>query len=122
MRHVPSVTETLAAMRARTDRVRMEREIISLEEVEEAAEVPTEEAALEADVVDEVGEAIGLTYQADESLRIGEKETERDQHRWELDPASAEDYVERTHQRTDGPAGEVLHMTHRGHIPHRSEP
>lgn len=100
--------------------MRMEREIISLEEVEEAAEVPTEETALEADVVDEVGEAVGLTYQADESLRVGEKETERDQHRWELDPASADDYVERMHQRTDGPAGEVLHMTHRGHIPHRS--
>jgi hypothetical protein len=100
----------------------MEHEIISLEEVEEPTELATEETALEADVVDEVGEAVGLTYQADESLRIGEKETERDHHRWELDPASADDYAERMHRHTDGPAGEVLHMTHRGHLPHRSEP
>ena len=113
-------------MRARTDLVRMERELISLEDAEQPADAaetvenPTEETAFEADVVDELGEAIGVTYQDDESLRAGEKETERDEHRWELDPASAEDYVERTHQRTDGPAGEVLHMTHRGHLPHRS--
>jgi len=28
-------------------------------------------------------------------LRFGEKERERDVHRWELDPASADDYEER---------------------------
>ena len=101
----------------------MERDVISLEEAEqpmdaaESVENPTEESALESDVVDEVGEAIGLTYQADEALRAGAKETERDAHRWELDPASAEDYVERMH-RHDA-SEEVLHMTHDGHTPHR---
>lgn len=48
------------------------------------------------DAVDEVGRAIGITYQEGEPLRVGRKEEERDEHRWELDPASAEDYAERT--------------------------
>lgn len=46
------------------------------------------------DVVDEIGEAVGLTYDDDEPLGIGEKMTERDQHRWELDPESAEEEEE----------------------------
>src|SRR5688500_16811721 len=44
---------------------------------------------------DEIGTAIGVTYQDDEELKAGEKERERDHHRWELDPASADDYNER---------------------------
>jgi hypothetical protein len=48
------------------------------------------------DVVDEIGRAIGVTYQEGEPLRVGRKEEERDEHRWELDPASAEDYGERS--------------------------
>ena len=44
---------------------------------------------------DEIGNAIGVTYQDDEELKAGEKERERDKHRWELDPASADDYNER---------------------------
>jgi hypothetical protein len=47
------------------------------------------------DIVEEIGRAIGVTYQEGEPLRVGEKEHERDAHRWELDPASAEDYRER---------------------------
>jgi hypothetical protein len=46
------------------------------------------------DNVDEVGEATGLTFQDSEQLR-GEKVYDRDTHRWELDPASSEDYEER---------------------------
>ena len=46
-------------------------------------------------VVDEFGDALGIGYDEDEMLRFGEKERERDAHRWELDPASAEDYEER---------------------------
>jgi Family of unknown function (DUF6335) len=46
-------------------------------------------------VVGEIGEAIGITYEEDEQLKLGEKERERDLHRWELDPASSEDYRER---------------------------
>ncbi|SRR5581483_1304907 len=46
-------------------------------------------------VVDEYGDAMGIGYDEDEILRFGEKERERDLHRWELDPASSEDYEER---------------------------
>lgn len=48
-------------------------------------------------VVDEYGDALGIGYDEDEMLRFGEKEHERDVHRWELDPASSEDYEERLH-------------------------
>jgi hypothetical protein len=46
------------------------------------------------DNVDEVGEAAGLTFQDSEQIR-GEKISKRDTHRWELNPASSEDYEER---------------------------
>ncbi len=44
------------------------------------------------DIVDEIGSALGITYQDDEELKAADKIIERDKHRWELDPASAEDY------------------------------
>jgi len=40
------------------------------------------------DVVDELGEAVGLTYEDDEPLQGEEKLRERDRNRWELNPAS----------------------------------
>lgn len=43
------------------------------------------------------GEAFGVSYQINEELRIFDKEHERDLHRWELNPASAEDYRDRMH-------------------------
>lgn len=46
-------------------------------------------------VVEEIGAALGVTYREDEELQVGGKEKARDRHRWELDPASAEDYYER---------------------------
>ncbi len=46
-------------------------------------------------VVEEIGQAMGVTYQDNEELKVGEKERSRDRHRWELDPASYEDYTER---------------------------
>jgi hypothetical protein len=48
-------------------------------------------------VVDEVGHALGVEYDADEELTGPDKIEDRDRHRWELDPASAEDYPERAH-------------------------
>ena len=51
------------------------------------------------DNVDELGEAVGLTYEDDEPLGIGRKLEEREQHRWELDPASADDAEEDEDQR-----------------------
>jgi Family of unknown function (DUF6335) len=47
------------------------------------------------DVVDELGEAVGLTYEDNEPLHTTEKVEERDRRRWELDPASSEDYNKR---------------------------
>jgi hypothetical protein len=47
------------------------------------------------DIVEELGEAVGLTYEDNEPLHTTEKVEERDRKRWELDPASSEDYKER---------------------------
>jgi len=47
------------------------------------------------DVVDELGEAAGITYEDNEPLHTTEKVEERDKRRWELDPASSEDYNDR---------------------------
>jgi Family of unknown function (DUF6335) len=46
------------------------------------------------DIVDDIGRALGVSYQDTEELRSSDKLIERDKHRWELDPASAEDYKE----------------------------
>jgi len=50
------------------------------------------------DVVDELGEAVGLTYEDNEPLHSSEKVEERDRRRWELDPASSEDYNDRVNR------------------------
>jgi hypothetical protein len=47
------------------------------------------------DIVDEIGRGIGLQYQDNEELRPEDKVAERDKHRWELDPASSDDYKDR---------------------------
>ena len=82
----------------------------------DASETPDEmtggSASIDQDVVDEIGKAIGVTYHEDEPLRAGRKEEERDEHRWELDPASAEDYVERSREAA-AEAEPVLEMKHR---------
>lgn len=48
--------------------------------------------------LDAIGRAIGVTYADGEELKVGEKEELRDRHRWELDPASSEDYADRTNE------------------------
>ena len=47
------------------------------------------------DIVDDIGRAVGNEYQDTEELKGADKIAKRDKHRWELDPASAEDYDER---------------------------
>ena len=47
------------------------------------------------DRVDDIGKALGVEYQDNEELRASDKIAERDRHRWELDPASSEDYRDR---------------------------
>jgi hypothetical protein len=49
--------------------------------------------------VAEMGKAIGIEYADDEPLRVGEKERDRDKDRFELDPASSEDWQERNRDR-----------------------
>jgi hypothetical protein len=46
------------------------------------------------DVVDEIGRALGVEYEDDEELQGGAEITERDRHRWELDPSSKDDFDE----------------------------
>ena len=38
---------------------------------------------------------MGVTYQDSEELRVGEKERDRDKKRFELDPASSDDWQDR---------------------------
>lgn len=47
------------------------------------------------DVVEEIGRALGVEYEDAEELKGAEKIEARDKHRWEYDPASAEDYRDR---------------------------
>jgi len=47
------------------------------------------------DVVEEIGSSLGVQYADDEELKAVDKIEQRDRHRWELDPASAEDYRDR---------------------------
>lgn len=50
------------------------------------------------DVVEEIGEALGVHYEDNEPLHTTEKVGERDRKRWELDPASSEDYNDRVNR------------------------
>jgi len=47
------------------------------------------------DVVDDIGKAVGVQYDDNEELKGEAKITKRDKHRWELDPASSEDFNDR---------------------------
>jgi len=52
-------------------------------------------ATPDQDVVEEIGEAVGLTFEDDEPVDGPGKLDRRDRRRFELDPVSSEDYVER---------------------------
>lgn len=47
------------------------------------------------DRVDDIGRALGVEYEDNEELKGANKIEKRDRNRWELDPASAEDYTDR---------------------------
>jgi hypothetical protein len=47
------------------------------------------------DVVEDIGKALGVTYNDKEELEGADKLEKRDKHRWELDPASSDDYKDR---------------------------
>jgi hypothetical protein len=46
------------------------------------------------DIVEEIGEAAGLTYEDDEPLGGEDKILDRDRNRWELNPESADEEEE----------------------------
>lgn len=48
--------------------------------------------------VQEIGKALGVPYQDNEELKSGEKVRQRDRERWELDPASSEDWKDRNNR------------------------
>jgi hypothetical protein len=47
------------------------------------------------DIVEDIGKALGVTYNDNEELEGADKLEKRDKHRWELDPASSDDYRDR---------------------------
>ena len=47
------------------------------------------------DIVDDIGRAVGVEYQDNEELKGEEKIIKRDRNRWELDPASSDDWDDR---------------------------
>jgi hypothetical protein len=47
------------------------------------------------DRVDDIGRALGVEYEDNEELKSADKIEKRDRNRWELDPASSEDYKDR---------------------------
>ncbi|MBM3817513.1 MAG: hypothetical protein FJW14_00655 [Acidimicrobiia bacterium] len=47
------------------------------------------------DIVDDIGKAIGVVYEDNEELKGEKKISDRDRKRWELDPASSDDYEDR---------------------------
>jgi hypothetical protein len=47
------------------------------------------------DIVDDIGKAVGVEYQDNEELKGEEKIKKRDRNRWELDPASSDDWDDR---------------------------
>jgi len=51
-------------------------------------------------VVEEIGEAVGITYEDTEPLDIEEKRSKRDRRRWELNPASSEDFEDRNREKS----------------------
>jgi hypothetical protein len=53
------------------------------------------------DRVDDIGKALGVQYEDNEELKGADKLIERDRHRWELDPASSDDYRDRAKDNDD---------------------
>jgi hypothetical protein len=56
------------------------------------------------DLVDEIGKAVGVGYEDAEPLQPAEKIERRDEQRWELHPASSEDFDERSQSYDTTPA------------------
>jgi hypothetical protein len=64
--------------------------------------------APDQDRVDDIGRALGVRYADEEELVGTDKIIERDRHRWELDPASAEDFGDRVEPEEEAPDEEEV--------------
>ncbi len=53
------------------------------------------------DIAEDLANAVGINYEDNEPLRSAEKLEERDRNRWEFDPASSEDYMDRVHDKPE---------------------
>ena len=82
-----------------------EQELAELAALGAAADIPGEGLGDEApggdnptpdqDIVDDIGRAVGVEYQDNEELKGADKVAKRDKNRWELDPASSDDWEDR---------------------------
>ncbi len=71
-------------------------EVQGLENEEEEEEEESEDdPSAGPNIAEDMADAVGISYQNDEPLHTEDKLEQRDRHRWELDPASSEDYEER---------------------------
>jgi Family of unknown function (DUF6335) len=72
------------------------------------------------DIVDEIGRAVGVAYEDAEPLHTTEKLERRDEQRWELHPASSEDFTERN-QNYDKPVAPRTAASRSKRIPSSSK-
>ncbi len=101
----PSIPDVTASSKKLADRLRDHADLVvtggDVDAQFESAESSGDESAIssmptpEVNVVDDIGRSIGVTYEDNEELKVGDKERSRDTHRWELDPASSDDYLDR---------------------------
>lgn len=62
-----------------------------LDEVAQGHNLTSDESPVGTSEIDEIGEAAGLVVRDGKPIRGVDEVEHRDEHRWELDPASAED-------------------------------
>ena len=101
----PSIPDVTASSKKLADRLRDNADLVvtggDVDAQFESAESSGDESAIssmptpEVNVVDDIGRSIGVTYEDHEELKVGDKERSRDIRRWELDPASSDDYLDR---------------------------
>ena len=103
----PPTVDTTAGAAKLADRLRndpLADPVVTAGDVDaqwESAQFSGDESAVSSmttpdnNVVEDIGQAMGVTYQDNEELKFGEKERSRDIKRWELDPASSDDYQDR---------------------------
>jgi hypothetical protein len=108
----PPTVDTTASAAKLADRLRNDSladPVVTAGDVDaqwEGAQFSGDESAVSSmttpdnNVVEDIGQAMGVTYRDDEELKFGEKERSRDIKRWELDPASSDDYQDRVRDET----------------------